>query len=165
MSETLLNTWRNELSILSRQDRGWILLFNRMCSVQAFLNSINHKSYSYTNHNKLFSRILNCHEADITDISSFPNTINVIRDEKLEMRDSVIKWIKLYRLLKGVWAVGGPMPCGGGSLRGGSEGSPCRLGSVGGLVGFGLVSGFYRKGLLWVGGWEVWDLLEPSSSA
>ena len=57
---------------------------------QAFLNSINHKSYSYTKQNKLFSRIFKCHEAHITEVSSFINTINSIRDEKLEMRDFVI---------------------------------------------------------------------------
>ena len=57
---------------------------------QAVLNSINHKSYSYTNQNKLFSCIFKCHEAHITKISSFIDTINGIRDEKLEMRDSLI---------------------------------------------------------------------------
>ena len=57
---------------------------------QAFLNSINHKSYSYTDQNKLFSRIFKCHEAHIMEVSSFINTINGIRDEKLEMRDFVI---------------------------------------------------------------------------
>ena len=57
---------------------------------QAFINSINHKSYSYTNQNKLFSCIFKCHEAHITKNFSFINTINGIRDENLEMRDSVI---------------------------------------------------------------------------
>ena len=57
---------------------------------QSFLNSINHKSYSYTKQKKLFSRIFKCHEAHITEVSSFINTINGIRDEKLEMRDFVI---------------------------------------------------------------------------
>ena len=57
---------------------------------QALLNSINHKSYSYTNQNKLSSCIFKCHEVYITKISSFINTINDIGDEKLEMRDSMI---------------------------------------------------------------------------
>ena len=52
---------------------------------QTFLNSsYNHKSYSHANQNKLFSHIFKCHEAHITKISSFINTINGIRDEKLQ---------------------------------------------------------------------------------
>ena len=84
--------------------------------IQAFVNSTNHKSYSYTDQNMLFSCIFKCHEAHITKIFSFINTINGIRDEKLETRDSVIipLWLFNKPIRTALWRMsgrlGGPIP-------------------------------------------------------
>ena len=96
------------------------------------------------------------------------NTINGIRDEKLEKRDSVITplWlfvqqINLYCHLERWWmsSLGGSMPWGRVLSMGVEEGWDVvlQIGGCRGLVGFGLVLGFYCGGCCeWVGAWGLW---------